>query len=144
MAVLDRAGPGRAGLRACMTAGGQPTSDDINTRKHGGRAMFVSQSLMPELQWLASLLGAIGNKNLLAQSHTRLLSHLLTHVNGLSRATIWFSILKTLNHLYSNFFMEFIKDPSLVLYSSSYTPLLSVGLLSYLIIQQTTNSGFLS
>jgi len=48
------------------------------------------------------------------------------------------SILITLNHLYSNFFMEFLKDPSLVLYSSSYTPLLSV--LSYLIHQQTTNS----
>jgi len=48
------------------------------------------------------------------------------------------SILKTLNHLYSNFFIEFLKDPSLVLYSSSYTPLLSV--LSYLILQQTTNS----
>jgi len=31
------------------------------------------------------------------------------------------SILKTLNHLYSNFFTDFIKDPSLVLYSSSYT-----------------------
>jgi len=48
------------------------------------------------------------------------------------------SILKTLNHLYSNFFMEFHKDPSLVLYFSSYIPLLSV--LSYLIHQQTTNS----
>jgi len=36
------------------------------------------------------------------------------------------SILKTLNHLYSNFFMEFLKGPSLVLYSSSYTPLRSV------------------
>jgi len=33
------------------------------------------------------------------------------------------SILKTLNHLYSNFLMEFLNDPSLVLYSSSYTPL---------------------
>jgi len=31
------------------------------------------------------------------------------------------SILKTVNHLYSNFFMEFLKYPSLVLYSSSYT-----------------------
>jgi len=30
-------------------------------------------------------------------------------------------LLKTLNHLYSNFFMEFLKDPSLDLYSSSYT-----------------------
>jgi len=39
--------------------------------------------------------------------------------------------LKTLNHLYSNFFMEFLKDPSLVLNSSSYTPFLSV--LSYII-----------
>jgi len=39
------------------------------------------------------------------------------------------SILKTLNHLYSNFFMEFLNDPSLVLYSSSCTSLLSV--LSY-------------
>jgi len=48
------------------------------------------------------------------------------------------SILKTLNHLYSNFFMEFLKDSSLVLYSSSYTPLISV--LSYLILQQTTYS----
>jgi len=48
------------------------------------------------------------------------------------------SILNTLNHLYSNFFMEFLKDPSLVLYSSSYTPLLSA--LSYIILQQTTNS----
>jgi len=48
------------------------------------------------------------------------------------------SILKTLIYLYSNFFMEFLKDPSLVLYSSSYTPLLSV--LSYLILQQTINS----
>jgi len=34
--------------------------------------------------------------------------------------------------------MEFLNDPSLVLYSSSYTPLLSV--LSYLIHQQTTTS----
>jgi len=51
------------------------------------------------------------------------------------------SILKTLNHLYSNFFMEFLKDPSLVLYFSSYTPLLSV--LSYLIHQQTTNYSVL-
>jgi len=48
------------------------------------------------------------------------------------------SILKTLKHLYSNFFMEFLKDPSLVLYSSSQTPFPSV--LSYLILQQTTNS----
>jgi len=48
------------------------------------------------------------------------------------------SIFKTLNHLYSNFFMEFLKDPSLVLHYSSYTPLLSV--LSYLIHQQTTSS----
>jgi len=48
------------------------------------------------------------------------------------------SILKTLNHLYSNFLMEFLKDLSLVLYSSSCTPLLSV--LSYLILQQTTIS----
>jgi len=48
------------------------------------------------------------------------------------------SILKTLNHLYSNYFLEFLKDPSSVLYSSSYTLLLSV--LSYLILQQTTNS----
>jgi len=47
------------------------------------------------------------------------------------------SILKTLNHLYSNFFMDFLNDPSLVLYSSSYTTLLSV--LSYLILQQTNN-----
>jgi len=44
----------------------------------------------------------------------------------------------SLNHLYFNFFMVFLKDSSLVLYSSSYTPLLSV--LSYLILQQTTNS----
>jgi len=39
------------------------------------------------------------------------------------------SILKTLNHLYSNTFMEFLKDPSLILYSSSYlytTPLSTV------------------
>jgi len=36
------------------------------------------------------------------------------------------SILKTPNHLYSNSFMAFLKDPSLVNYSSSYTPLLSV------------------
>jgi len=48
------------------------------------------------------------------------------------------SILKTLYHLYSNCFMEFLKEPSLVLYSSSYTPLLLV--LSYLIQQQTNNS----
>jgi len=47
------------------------------------------------------------------------------------------SILKTLNHLHSNFFMEFLNGPSLVLYSSSYTPLLSV--LSYLIHQTTTS-----
>jgi len=47
-------------------------------------------------------------------------------------------ILNTLNHLYSNSFMEFLKDPPLVLYSSSYTPLLSV--LSYLIQQQTITS----
>jgi len=48
------------------------------------------------------------------------------------------SILKSLNHLYSNFFKaEFLKDPFLILYSSSYTPLLS--LLSYLIHQQITN-----
>jgi len=64
------------------------------------------------------------------------------------------SVLKTLNRMYSNFFMEFLKDQSLVLYSSSYVPLLSVP--SYLIHQQTTNymlmilnfsylsSGFLS
>jgi len=51
------------------------------------------------------------------------------------------SILKTLNHLYSNFFMEFLKDPSLVLYSSYYTPLLSV--LSYLTYQQTVPTPFL-
>jgi len=51
---------------------------------------------------------------------------------------LFMSILKTLNHLYSNFLMDILKDPSLVLYSSSYTPLLSV--LSYLILQQTTNS----
>jgi len=44
------------------------------------------------------------------------------------------------SHLYSNSFMEFVEDrpTSLVLYSSSYTPLLSV--LSYLIQQQTTNA----
>jgi len=48
------------------------------------------------------------------------------------------SILKTLNHLYSNSFMEFLKDPSLDLYSSSYSPLFSV--LLYLILQQTINS----
>jgi len=48
------------------------------------------------------------------------------------------SILKTLNYLYSNFFMEFVMDPSLVLYSSCYAPLLSV--LSFLIHQQTTTS----
>jgi len=48
------------------------------------------------------------------------------------------SIMKTLNHLYSNFFMVFLKDPSLVLYSLPYTPLLSE--LLYLILQQTTNS----
>jgi len=35
------------------------------------------------------------------------------------------SILKTLNHLYSNFFMEFLKDSSLVFYFSSHTSLLS-------------------
>jgi len=29
--------------------------------------------------------------------------------------------IKALNHLYSNSFMEFLNDPSLVLYSSSYT-----------------------
>jgi len=52
--------------------------------------------------------------------------------------SFYMSILKTLNHLYSNFFMEFLKELSLVLYSSSYTPLLSV--LSYLIQQQTTTS----
>jgi len=40
--------------------------------------------------------------------------------------------------MYSNFFKEFLKDPTLVLYSSSCTPLLS--LLSYLIQQQTINS----
>jgi len=40
--------------------------------------------------------------------------------------------------MYYNFFMKCLKDPSLVLYSSSYTTLLSV--LSYLILQQTTNS----
>jgi len=39
-------------------------------------------------------------------------------------------------HLYSKFFVEFLKDLSLVLYSSSYTPLLSV--LLCLIHQQTT------
>jgi len=50
------------------------------------------------------------------------------------------SILKTINHLYSNSFIKFLKDPSSVLvpYSSSYTPLLS--LLSYLIQQQTITS----
>jgi len=48
------------------------------------------------------------------------------------------SLLKTLNHLSSNSFMEFLKDPSLVLYSSSYTPLLSV--LSNIIHQQTITS----
>jgi len=37
------------------------------------------------------------------------------------------SILKTLNHLYSNFFMKFLKDPSLVLYSILYmTPISTV------------------
>jgi len=48
------------------------------------------------------------------------------------------SILKTLNYLQSSSSIEFLKDPSLVLYSSSYTPLLSV--LSYLIQQQTPTS----
>jgi len=37
----------------------------------------------------------------------------------------------TLFTLYSNSFMDFLKDPSFALYSSFYTPLLSV--LSYLI-----------
>jgi len=40
------------------------------------------------------------------------------------------SILETLNNLYSNCFIEFLNDPSLLLYSSSYTPLLSVGVIS--------------
>jgi len=52
------------------------------------------------------------------------------------------SILKTLNQLYSNYFMEFLKNPSLVLYSWFYAPLLSV--LSYLIQQQTITSQLLS
>jgi len=45
------------------------------------------------------------------------------------------SIMKTLNHLYSNSFMEFIKDESTVLFSS---PLFSV--LSYLIQKKTIPS----
>jgi len=63
---------------------------------------------------------------------------LSTHLLLLSRGSnliyktvLAISILKTPNHLYSNIFMEFLKDPSLVLYSSSYIPILSV--LSYLI-----------
>jgi len=48
------------------------------------------------------------------------------------------SIFKTLNHVYFNFFMEVLKDPSLVLSSSSYTPLLLV--LLYLIQQQFITS----
>jgi len=70
------------------------------------------------------------------------------HYNILDRLSSWFgislfgmSILKSLNHLYSNSFMEFLKDPSLSLYSSSYIPLLSV--LSYLIQQQTITSMLL-
>jgi len=47
------------------------------------------------------------------------------------------SLLKTLNHLYSNSLMEFLKNPSLVFYSSSYIPL---SVLSYLIQQQTITS----
>jgi len=45
---------------------------------------------------------------------------------------------KTLNRVYSNFFMEFLKDPSSALFSSSYSPFLSV--LLYLIQQQTITS----
>jgi len=48
------------------------------------------------------------------------------------------SIVRTLNHLYSNSFMEFLKDPSLILFFLSYTPLHSV--LSYLLQQQTITS----
>jgi len=48
------------------------------------------------------------------------------------------SILKTLNHLYSNYFMEFLKDLTLVLFPLSYKPLHSV--LSHLILQQTITS----
>jgi len=40
--------------------------------------------------------------------------------------SFYVNIENSINHLYSNFFMEFLKDLSLVLYSSSYTPLLSV------------------
>jgi len=47
------------------------------------------------------------------------------------------SILKTLNHLYSNSSMEFLRNPSLVLYSSSYRPTPRLSVLSYLIQQQT-------
>jgi len=47
-------------------------------------------------------------------------------------------ILKALNYLDSSYFMNFLKDPCLALYSSSFTPLLSV--LSYLIQRQTITS----
>jgi len=44
---------------------------------------------------------------------------------------------KLLNHLYSNFFMEFLKDPSL---HGHLLFILLLTVLSYLILQQTTNS----
>jgi len=50
--------------------------------------------------------------------------------------SFYMSILKTLKHLYSNSFMEFLNDPSLVFYSSSYTPLLLVLSYSYIIQQR--------
>jgi len=50
------------------------------------------------------------------------------------------SILNTLNHLYSNILMEFLKDSPLVLYFSSYTRHLSIGLLLNLIQQQAITS----
>jgi len=80
--------------------------------------------------------------------HSILLDHLLSWFvisctalswikSYLLNCSFYFNI-ENSNHLYSNFFMEFLKDLSLVLYSSSYTPLLSV--LSYLIQQQTVTS----
>jgi len=73
--------------------------------------------------------------------HSQLWISLITSLalKTLTNVSIWMSsILKTLNLLYFNFFVEFLNDPSLFLYSSSYAPLLSV--VSYLIQKPTITS----
>jgi len=83
------------------------------------------------------VVNSLGYMNETASACERLIANVRTCFRSLLLQSIQ-NIFKTLNHLYSSFFMVFLKDRSLVRYSSSYIPLLPV--LSYLIHQQTTNS----